>query len=112
MTAAWDPPALPLALVGLVALLAWLVLSPPTRRAPVSFLLQGLAAIVLALLLLNAGWRARAGERPRLAVLLDTSQSMSKVGAAGTTRLDESRAWLAGEDFARLSAGWRVEIDS
>ncbi|HET6362194.1 MAG TPA: hypothetical protein VFH11_09055, partial [Gemmatimonadota bacterium] len=112
MTPAWDPPALPLVALGLIAILAWLVLSPPSRSSPVSALLQGLAAIVLALLLVNAGWRARAGERPRLAVLVDTSESMSEVGAGGTTRLEESRAWLEGENFARFSSGWRVEIDS
>ena len=112
MTPAWDPPALPLVALGLIALLAWLVLSPPSRSSPVSALLQGLAAIVLALALLNAGWRARAGERPRLAVLLDRSESMSAVAAGGPTRLEEAQGWLESEAFARLTAGWRVEIDS
>ena len=112
MTPAWDPPALPLVALGLIALLAWLVLSPPTRSSPVSALLQGLAAIVLALALVNAGWRGRGGDRPRLTVLVDNSESMSAVGADGTTRLEEAHAWLEGEDFSRFSAGWRVEIDS
>jgi len=112
VTPAWDPPALPLVLLGLIALLAWVVLSPPSRRAPFSALLQAAAAIVLALVLVNAGWRARSGDRPRLAVLLDRSESMSAVGAGGTTRLEAARAWLEGEDFARITAGWSVEIDS
>ena len=112
MTPAWDPPGLLLVLPGLIALLAWLFLAPPSRSSPLSALLQLVAAIVLALLLLNAGWRARAGDRPRLAVLLDRSESMSAVGAGGTTRLEAARAWLDGEDFARLSAGWSVELDS
>ena len=112
MTPAWDPPALPLVALGLIALLAWLVLSPPSRSSPVSALLQGLAAIVLALALLNAGWRARAGEQARLAVLVDRSESMSAVAAGGPTRLEEARGWLESEAFARLTAGWRVEIDS
>jgi hypothetical protein len=112
VTPAFDPPALPLVALGVIALLAWLVLSPPSRSSPVSALLQGLAAAVLALALVNAGWRARGGERPRLAVLLDRSESMSAVGAGDATRLEESRAWLDGEEFSRLTAGWRVELDS
>ena len=112
MTPAFDPPALPLVALGLIALLAWLVLSPPSRSSPVSALLQGLAAAVLALALVNAGWRARGGEEPRLAVLLDRSESMSAVGAGDATRLEEARAWLDGEGFSRLTAGWRVELDS
>jgi hypothetical protein len=37
---------------------------------------------------------------------------MSQVSAGGRSRLEEARAWLEGRDFARVSAGWRVEIDS
>jgi hypothetical protein len=112
VTPAWDPPALALVALGLIALLAWLVLSPPARSSPVSASLQGLAAIVLALALVNAGWRASAGDSPRLAVLVDQSESMSAVGADGATRREEARAWLDSEAFSRLTAGWRVEIDS
>ena len=112
MIPAWNPPALPLVALGLLGLLAWLVLSPPSRRSPLSASLQALAAIVLALALVNAGWRSRAGDRPRLAVLVDHSESMSAVGAGGTTRLEDARAWLEGPGFSRLAAGWSVEIDS
>ena len=112
MTPAWDPPSLPLVLLGLIALLAWLVLSPPSRSSPVSALLQGLAAAVLALALVNAGWRARGADGPRLVVLLDRSESMSAVGAGGPTRLEEARAWLEGEGYSRSTAGWNVDVDS
>ena len=62
MIPAWNPPALPLVALGLLALLAWLVLSPPSHRSPISASLQALAAIVLALALVNAGWRPRGGD--------------------------------------------------
>jgi hypothetical protein len=45
-------------------------------------------------------------------VLVDRSASMTEVGSGGVSRLDSARAWLESDAFARLSAGWRVEIDS
>ncbi|MGH7566828.1 MAG: glutamine amidotransferase, partial [Gemmatimonadota bacterium] len=82
MSPAWDPPALLLVLLGAAALIAWLVLSPPSRRSPLSAALQATAAILLTLALVNAGWRpGRAAVRPRLAVLVDRSASMTEVGS-------------------------------
>lgn len=113
MSPAWDPPALLLVATGLAALVAWLVLSPPSRAQPWSSALQIGAAIVLALVVVNAGWHpAAAGARPRLLVLVDRSASMTEVGSAGTTRAAHAREWLGGEEFASLTEGWRVEIDS
>jgi hypothetical protein len=110
---AWDPPALLLVGLGASALVAWLVLSPPSRRAPLSAAIQAATAILLALTLVNAGWRSGpAAARPRLVVLVDRSVSMTAVGAGGTTRLADALAWLDGEAFSRMTAGWRVEIDS
>lgn len=113
MSPAWDPPALLLVATGWVALVAWLILSPPSRTRPWSGALQIGAAIVLALVVANAGWYpAAAGARPRLVVLVDRSASMTEVGSAGTTRAAHTGEWLGGEEFARLTEGWRVEIDS
>lgn len=113
MTPAWDPPALVLVAIGGAALAAWLVLSPPGRARPLSGGLQVGAAILLALVLVNAGWRpASAGGRPRLAVLVDRSASMTQVGSEDASRAARAEEWLGGEEFARMAAGWRVEIDS
>jgi hypothetical protein len=109
----WDPPALPLVAAGGAALVAWLVLSPPSRTRPWSGALQIGAATLLTLVLVNAGWRPAASNvRPRLVVLVDRSVSMTEVGSAGSTRATHAIEWLDGEEFARLSKGWRVEIDS
>ena len=112
MSPAWDPPSLALVALGAAALVAWLVLSPPSRRSHISAALQLAAALLLVLALANAGWRRGGSERPVLAVLLDRSASMNEVGAGDATRLASARAWLESEAFARLSAGWRVEVDS
>jgi hypothetical protein len=110
---AWDPPAFPLVGLGAVALGAWLVLSPPLRRSRLSAALQITATILLALALVNAGWRPGSSRaRPRLTVLVDRSASMAEVGSEGTSRLESAREWMEGEAFSRLSGGWQVEIDS
>jgi hypothetical protein len=70
-------------------------------------------AFLIALALVNAGWRRGAGaDRPRLAVLLDRSASMAEVGSDGKSRLEAAREWLDGEAFSSMTTGWRVEIDS
>lgn len=113
MSPAWDPPAFLLVLLGAAGLVAWFALSPPSRRSPLSAALQVSAVILLALALVNAGWRpGPAVARPRLAVLVDRSASMTEVGSGGTTRLADAREWLEGDAFSRMTAGWRVEIDS
>lgn len=113
MTPTWDPPALALVLLGAFALVAWLALSPPPRRSRVSAGLQLGAVVLLALALVNAGWRrGGSGGHPTLTVLLDRSASMEVSAPGGPSRLDAARDWLEGREFERWSAGWRVELDS
>ena len=113
MSPAWSPPGLAIVALGAAALVTWLVLSPPRRADRLSAGFQIAAAILLALTLVNAGWRGTGSvERPLLAVLVDRSASMSVADEAGSTRRDAARDWLEGESFSRLASGWRVEVDS
>jgi len=110
---AFDPPSLALVGLGAAALVAWLVLSPPSLRSGLTAGLQIAAVVLLLVTLVNAGWRASgSGGRPRLVVLVDRSASMAAAGADGASRRDVARAWLEGEGLARIADGWRVEVDS
>lgn len=108
----WDPPAWPALLAGAVALAAWLAIARPGAGDAARGVLRTGAAALLALALLDVGCRlAAGGERPRLAVLLDVSESM-RVPESGTSRASDARDFLASAAFREWSAGWEVVVDS
>jgi hypothetical protein len=99
--------------VGAIAVVAWLVLSPPGRDGVVRGLLRVTAAALLLLTLLDVGCqRAVDGERGTLAVLIDRSRSMDVAGLDGVTRAEVTREWLTGSEFTTWATGWDVNVDS
>ncbi|CAN5253196.1 hypothetical protein BH18GEM1_BH18GEM1_23180 [soil metagenome] len=107
----WDPAPLA-ATAGAGAIAAWLALSP-WRQGLLGSALRGATALLLLLALLDVGCR-RPGQGParRLTVLLDRSLSMQVEDSADGSRAEAARTWLAGEEFARWTAGWEVVVDT
>lgn len=109
----WGPPPVLVLVVGAVAVVAWLVLSPPGRSGAVRGLVRVAAAVLLLLMLLDVGCqRAVNGDRKTLTVLMDRSQSMEVVGPDGLTRAEAVREWLTGSGFTSWVNGWTVSVDS
>ncbi|MFN2383676.1 MAG: hypothetical protein ABR559_05365, partial [Gemmatimonadota bacterium] len=109
----WDPPAFVVLACAVAGLATWLLLAPPSRRAPAGSALRFAAAAFLLIALLDVGCRrAGAGSAPRLLILVDRSLSMEVAGREGPSRADAARAWLRSDAFKNWSAGWAVERDS
>jgi hypothetical protein len=99
--------------VGAIAVVAWLVLSPPGRDGVVRGLLRVTAAALLLLTLLDVGCqRAVDEDQGTLTVLIDRSRSMDVAGPDGVTRADAAREWLTGSGFTTWATGWDVNVDS
>jgi hypothetical protein len=109
----WSPSPVLALVVGAIALVVWLVLSPPGRSGLVRGLLKLTAAALLLLTLLDVGCQ-RAGDDTRgtLTVLVDRSRSMDVAGADGVRRADAAREWLTGSRFASWATDWDVSFDS
>jgi hypothetical protein len=98
---AWDPPSVAALALGIAALAAWLALASPRPwpRGGIRFL----AALLLALALLDVGCRRGGGAAlPRAVVLVDRSLSMKAAG-----RDADAREWVA--RLERSLAGWQIE---
>ncbi len=109
----WGPPPLLVLVVGIIAVVAWLVLSPPGRSGAARGLLRVAAAALLLLTLLDVGWQwAANGDQGTLTVLVDRSRSMEVAGPDGVTRAEAAREWLTGSGFTRWATGWDVSVDS
>lgn len=94
-------------------MVAWLVLSPPSRNGAVRGLMRVAAAALLSLTLLDLGCQRVLNDDQRtLTVLIDRSRSMEVAGPNGGTRAEAAREWLAGSGFTSWAAGWDVRVDS
>lgn len=107
---AWDPPGLAVALAGVVALAAWIVVSRPDLSA--RGVLRAGAATLLLLGLFDVGCQEVDERPPRLVVLVDRSLSMGVAEPGGASRAATSAAWLDGPAFERWTEGWEVAVDS